>query len=182
LSASVKDLRITLVELPATIDGRLDGRVAKDVYSLFRYPARGVPLLEAICRGAGYDDIVTLDPQYNRIAGRLDADDWKRLASTDALGLSVITRTANQSFELARRVRAINPRVKIVFGGPHPTALPEESLQSGDVVVTHEGDYTLPLLLERLKDNLGEPHLTDLPGVNYLGRDGEIIRIRIVRT
>ncbi|MGB9488701.1 MAG: radical SAM protein [Terriglobia bacterium] len=172
----MKDLRITLVELPATVDGRLDGRLAKDVYSLFRYPARGVPLLEAVCRRAGYDDIVTLDPQYNRPPGRLDVDDWKRLASTDVLGLSVITRTANQSFELARRVRAVNPRVKILFGGPHPTALPEESLEFGDVVVTHEGDYTLPRVLERLQDNLGDPQLTDLPGVNYLGRDGEILR------
>jgi len=176
LGASVKDLRITLVELPATVDGRLDGRIAKDVYSLFRYPGRGVPLLEAVCRRAGYDDIVTLDPQYNRVPGRLDVDEWKRLASTDVLGLSVITRTANQSFELARRVRAINPRVKILFGGPHPTALPEESLEFGDVVVTHEGDYTLPRVLERLQDNLEDPQLTDLPGVNYLGRDGEIIR------
>jgi radical SAM superfamily enzyme YgiQ (UPF0313 family) len=172
----VKKLRLTIVELPATVDGRLDGRMAKDVYSLFRYPARGVPLLEAVCRLAGYDDVVSLDPQYNRTSGRLDADDWKRLASTDVLGLSVITRTANQSFELARKVRALNPRVKIVFGGPHPTALPEESLQFGDVVVTHEGDLTLPLLLERLQDSLEQPHLSDLLGVNYLGRAGEIIR------
>jgi anaerobic magnesium-protoporphyrin IX monomethyl ester cyclase len=176
LGIFVKDLRITLVELPATVDGRLDGRMAKDVYSLFRYPARGVPLLEAICRRAGYEDTVTLDLQYNRVPGRLDVDDWKRLAATDVLGLSVITRTAKQSFELARRVRAVNPRVKILFGGPHPTALPEESLQFGDVVVTHEGDYTLPLLLERLEDNLRDPYLTDLLGVNYLGRDSEIIR------
>ncbi len=176
IGASVKNLRFTLVELPATVDGRLDGRIAKDVYSLFRYPARGVPLLEAVCRRAGYDDVVTLDPQYNRPAGRLDADDWKRLAGTEVLGLSVITRTANQSFELARRVRAINPRVKILFGGPHPTALPEESLQFGDVVVTHEGDTTLPMLLERLQDNLADPHLSDLLGVNYLGREGEVIR------
>ncbi len=172
----MKNLRLTIVELPATVDGRLDGRMAKDVYSLFRYPARGVPLLEAVCRQAGYDDVVTLDPQYNRASGRLDAEDWKRLARTDVLGLSVITRTANQSFELARKVRALNPRVKIVFGGPHPTALPEESLQFGDVVVTHEGDSTLPLLLERLQDNLEQPQLSDLLGVNYLGREGEIIR------
>ena len=172
----MKGLRITLVELPATVDGRLDGCLAKDVYSLFRFPARGVPLLEAICRRAGYEDIVTIIPQYNRVPGRLDVGDWKRLADTDVLGLSVITRTANQSFELARRVRLVNPRVKILFGGPHSTALPEESLQFGDVVVTHEGDYTLPLLLERLEDNLRDPYLTDLQGVNYLGRDSEIIR------
>ena len=172
----MKGLRITLVELPATVDGRLDGRLAKDVYSLFRFPARGVPLLEAICRHAGYEDIVTIIPQYNRVPGHLDVSDWKRLADTDVLGLSVITRTANQSFELARRVRLVNPRVKILFGGPHSTALPEESLQFGDVVVTHEGDHTLPLLLERLEDNLRDPCLTDLQGVNYLGRDSEIIR------
>ncbi len=176
LGVFVKDLRITLVELPATVDGRLDGRLAKDVYSLFRFPARGVPLLEAICRRAGYEDIVTINPQYNRVPGRLDGGDWKRFADTDVLGLSVITRTANQSFELARRVRVVNPRVKILFGGPHSTALPEESLQFGHVVVTHEGDYTLPLLLERLEDNLWDPYLTDLQGVNYLGRDSEIIR------
>jgi radical SAM superfamily enzyme YgiQ (UPF0313 family) len=172
----VKNLRFTIVELPATVDGRLEGRMAKDVYSLFRYPARGVPLLAAVCRRAGYEDVVTLDPQFNRAAGRLDREDWKRLADTDVLGVSVITRTAKQSFELARRVRALNPRVKIIFGGPHPTALPEESLQFGDVVVTHEGDHTLPLLLERLQDNLEEPHLEDLLGVAYLGREGEIIR------
>jgi radical SAM superfamily enzyme YgiQ (UPF0313 family) len=172
----VKNLRLTMVELPATVDGRLDGRIATDVYSLFRCPGRAVPLLEAVCRRAGYDDIVTLDPQYNRVPGRLDVDDWKRLAGTDVLGLSVITRTANQSFELARRVRALNPRVKILFGGPHPTALPEESLEFGDVVVAHEGDFTLPPLLERLQDDLANPQLSDLPGVVYHGREGEIVR------
>ena len=171
----LKDLRFTIVELPATVDGRLDGPVAKDVYSLFRYPARGVPLLEAVCRRAGFEDVVSLDPQYNSASGRLDADDWKRLAGTDVLGLSVITRTANQSFELAQRVRALNPRVKIIFGGPHPTALPEESLQFGDVVVAHEGDATLPLLLDRLHDNLAHPHLKDLLGISYRGGDGEIL-------
>lgn len=171
----MKNLRITLVELPATVDGRLEGRMAKDIYSLMRLPARGVPLLEAICRQAGYADTVTLDPQYNRHPGRLDAADWQRLAETDVLGLSVITRTANQSFELAERVRAVNPRVKILFGGPHPTALPDESLQFGDVVVTHEGDQTLPALLERLRDDFEHPDFADVQGVSYRRPDGQIV-------
>jgi radical SAM superfamily enzyme YgiQ (UPF0313 family) len=170
----VRNLRVTLVELPATVDGRLEGRMAKDMYSLMRLPARGVPLLEAICRQAGCADTVTLDPQYNRQSGRLDADDWRRLAETDVLGLSAITRTANQSFELAARVRALNPRVKILFGGPHPTALPDESLRFGDVVVTHEGDQTLPVVLERLADDLGNPDLRDVQGVCYRRPTGEI--------
>ena len=44
------------------------------------------------------------------------------------------------------------------------------------MVVTHEGDCTLLLLLERLEENLRDPYLTDLEGMNYLGRDREIIR------
>jgi radical SAM superfamily enzyme YgiQ (UPF0313 family) len=149
--------------------------MAKDIYSLFRYPARGTPLLEAICREAGYQDTVSLDLQFNRVPGRLDADDWRRLAETDVLGLSVITRTATQSFELARRVRALNPRVKILFGGPHPTALPEESLQYGDIVVNHEGDHTLRDLLARLDDDLEAPDLHDVRGISYRGADGEVV-------
>jgi radical SAM superfamily enzyme YgiQ (UPF0313 family) len=169
-----KKLRVTLVELPATVDGTLDGKMAKDIYSLLRYPARAVPLLEAICRQAGYADTRALDPQYSRVRGRLDADDWRRLAETDVLGLSVITRTAKQSFELAQRVRALNPCVKILFGGPHSTALPEESLQFGDVVVTHEGDHTLPAVLERLEDDWENPDLHDVAGICYRRPGGEI--------
>src|SRR3990172_8806820 len=82
---AVKHLRITLVELPATVDGRLDGRMARDIYSLLRFPARGVPLLEAICLQTGYRNTVTLDPQYNRLPGRLDSGDWRRMAETDVL-------------------------------------------------------------------------------------------------
>jgi radical SAM superfamily enzyme YgiQ (UPF0313 family) len=125
------------------------------------------------CREAGYADTVTLDPPYNRVPARLDADDWRRLAETDVLGLSGITRTANQSFELAERVRALNPGVKILFGGPHPTALPEESLQFGEVVVTHEGDQTLPVVLERLGDDFENPDLHDVQGVCYRSPGGQ---------
>lgn len=42
-------------------------------------------LLQANCRRAGYEDIVTIIPQYNRVLGRLDVSDWKRLADTAGL-------------------------------------------------------------------------------------------------
>ena len=45
-------LKITLVELEATIDGRLDGKPARDIYSLLRMPARSLPTLEAVVRAA----------------------------------------------------------------------------------------------------------------------------------
>jgi len=169
------ELAITLIELPATVDGTLDGKLAKDVYSLLEYPARGVPLLTAILKRAGYADTVAINPKYNRrTKGHLDRGDWARLLSSDVVGISVITRTAPQSLELARRLKEANPRVVIVFGGPHPTALPHEALQYGDVVVRHEGDHTFPELLERYREDLERPHLEDVRGIAYRTVEGEV--------
>jgi radical SAM superfamily enzyme YgiQ (UPF0313 family) len=168
-------LAVTLIELPSTVDGTLDGKLAKDIYSLLYYPARGVPLLLAEMKQAGFADTVAINPQYNRRSpGHLDDADWRRLVSSDVVGISAITRTAPQSFELARRLKERNPRVKIVFGGPHPTALPHESLQYGDIVVMHEGDYTMPEMAERLAENLESPDLKEVLGIAYKTADGEV--------
>ena len=101
-----KNLALTLIELPSTVDGTLDGKLAKDIYSLLYYPARGVPLLLAELKQAGFADTVAINPQYNRKSpGHLDDADWQRLMASDVIGISAITRTAPQSFELARRMK-----------------------------------------------------------------------------
>ncbi len=170
-----KNLAVTLIELPSTVNGTLDGKLAKDIYSLLSYPARGVPLLLAEMKQAGFADTVAINPQYNRKSpGHLDDADWRRLMASDVIGISAITRTAPQSFELARRVKERNPRIKIVFGGPHPTALPHESLQYGDIVVMHEGDYTMPEVATRLAENLENPDLEGVLGIAYKTSDGEV--------
>ncbi|MCS6816843.1 MAG: B12-binding domain-containing radical SAM protein [Blastocatellia bacterium] len=170
-----KELAITLIELPATVDGTLDGKLAKDVYSLLDFPARGIPLLTAIVKAAGYANTVAINPKYNRrTKGHLDRGDWARLLSSDIVGISVITRTAPQSLELARLLKEANPRIVVVFGGPHPTALPQEALQYGDVVVRHEGDYTFPELLERYCEHFERPHLEDVRGIAYRTSEGEV--------
>src|SRR5215467_6057300 len=90
-----KDLAVTLIELPSTVDGRLDGKLAKDIYSLLHYPARGVPLLTAEMKRAGFRDTVAINPEYNRgTPGHLNSADWQRLLSSDVVGISAITRTA----------------------------------------------------------------------------------------
>jgi radical SAM superfamily enzyme YgiQ (UPF0313 family) len=170
-----KNLAITLIELPSTVDGTLDGKLAKDIYSLLSYPARGIPLLTAIVKRAGYSNTVAINPKYNReTGGRLSTSDWQRLLSSDVVGISAITRTALQSLELARRLKQMNPRIRIIFGGPHPTALPHESLQCGDVVVMHEGDFTLPEVLDRFNDDFERPDLSSVHGIAYKTADGEI--------
>ena len=169
-----RNLKITLVELPATVDGRLNGKLARDIYSLLMFPARGLPTLEAILRANGYADVVSIDPEYTHREGHLNAVQWKRLAESDVVGISAITRTANQSYELGTRVRSINPRATIIFGGPHTTALPEEGLQYGDLVVLHEGDYTVLEILKRLAEHRERPDWSNILGLAYRDRDGQL--------
>lgn len=169
-----RDLKITFVELPATVNGRLEGKLARDIYSLLMFPARGLPTLEAVLRARGYADVVSLDPEYTHPEGHLTAAQWQRLAESDVVGISAITRTASQSFELATRIRELNPRATIVFGGPHTTALPEEALQYGDLVALHEGDYTLPEILERLAEHRERPDWSGIRGLVYRQADGEL--------
>lgn len=72
----------------------------------------------------------------------------------------------------ARKVRAENPRCPIVWGGVHPTLLPEQTAASGfaDIVVRGESELVVGPLADRLA--AGEP-LDDVHGLTYT-TDGTI--------
>ncbi len=168
-----RTLAVTFVEFPATVDGRLLGPQSRDVYSLFRLPARSADLLAAIAKRAGFHDTVAMTPALRK-RGRLSEEDWQRLRESDIVGISVITRTAPPSYEAARLIREANPRATIIFGGPHASALPEEALRYGDIVVMREGDHTLVELLERLEESRAHPRLADVKGIAYK-EGGEVV-------
>jgi len=99
----------------------------------------------------------------------------RTIYSSDVVGISAITRTIPQSFELAGLIRKHNPGAKIVFGGPHATALPDETLEYSDFVVRNEGDITFPELLHRFEENFDRPRVENLAGISYRNADGEIV-------
>jgi len=157
-----KDLRIGLIEPYATRDGTLWGPRMKDLYSMVRLPSRAIDLLAAILSGQGFSSVTTYNPLYNRYGGRFHQEEMRELAEMDVVGVSSITRTQPPGYELARRLKGLNPRIWTVFGGPHATALPEEALQHGDVVVRREGDASFVELMERLSEDRVDPILEDL--------------------
>ncbi len=79
-------------------------------------------------------------------------ESWKVIddVAPDFLGLSFYTTSAEGAYELARRTKRHFPQTIVVAGGPHATALPEESLRTGaiDVVVRGEGEITLCELVD----------------------------------
>ena len=69
--------------------------------------------------------------------------------SYDLVGISCLTYNAPRAYEVADEFRRRD--VKVVLGGYHPSALPEEAKQHADAVVIGEAEYSLPQLLTDLE-------------------------------
>lgn len=169
-----KQSSITLVELPATQYGILNGRLSYDEYSriMKRLPPRALPTLEGVLLDSGYQNINSINPVHNKY-GRFSLDDWKILLSSDVVGISTISRTSKQSLELAKNLKLNNPKVKIVFGGAHFTVKYEEALNNGgDAVVLKEGEMTFP---EVLNSGFDYEKLSQINGIAYKQGDKIIL-------
>lgn len=101
--------------------------------------------------------------------------DERFLASCDYLLVSAMVHTAKIGFEIADRVRERpgEPPV-VVFGGPHPTCEPEDTLDHCDYVVMNEGEEIVLDLLRHL-DAGGGPWPRHIEGLTFRGEAGEIV-------
>ena len=86
--------------------------------------------------------------------------------SPKIIGISCLTGTVNRAFELSRLIKKIDPEIKIIMGGIHATALPEDTLKrsDADIVVRGEGEKTLSKLYTVIKNN---GNLKDVKGITY---------------
>ena len=68
---------------------------------------------------------------------------------TDLVGITVLTITAKRAYEIADTFRAIG--VKVILGGIHPSALPEEASQHADAIVIGEAEGIWANVIEDFK-------------------------------
>lgn len=71
----------------------------------------------------------------------VDRLDWR----PDLVGITTLTPTAPRAYELAARYRAQG--AKVVLGGVHPTALPNEAARYADSVVVGEAEPVWPQVI-----------------------------------
>jgi radical SAM superfamily enzyme YgiQ (UPF0313 family) len=87
----------------------------------------------------------------------------------DLVGITALTVTAPRAYEIADNFRARG--VKVILGGAHPSALPEEASQHADSVVIGEAEGIWPNLVNDFKANKlqrvyrqhEQPSLVNLP-------------------
>jgi hypothetical protein len=100
----------------------------------------------------------------------------------DLVGITVSTQTAPRAYEVADGFRARG--VKVVLGGMHPTAMPQEAALHADSVVVGEAEETWPRLLEDLTNGglkpayhpTGHPELASIP----VPHTGLPLRVRLL--
>ena len=69
----------------------------------------------------------------------------------DLVGITALTVTAPHAYEIADNFRARG--IKVILGGAHPSALPDEASQHADAVVIGEAEGIWPNLINDFKEN-----------------------------
>jgi len=66
--------------------------------------------------------------------------------NADLIGISFMTYNAPRAYAIADRFRARG--MPVIFGGYHPTFLPEEAIQHADAICIGEAEFSLPHMMD----------------------------------
>lgn len=77
------------------------------------------------------------------------------IAKSDMVGFSVMTTQVPHALRLSDKLKSMNGRLPIVWGGVHPTLFPVQTVadKSVDYAIRGEGEHTMLELMDHLKRN-----------------------------
>ncbi|MEI8176805.1 MAG: radical SAM protein, partial [Candidatus Omnitrophota bacterium] len=136
---------------------------AADFYQASRFPSLGLGYLVSYLRKySSFKDVHIIEGSGMAGLRRLEPD---------VVGIYSVTQTYEQACAIARLIRAEYPRVPIIIGGYHITALPYLLPELFDIGVLREGEETLKELLEVIADNGLDPRaLAGVRGIAFHDR------------
>lgn len=124
-----------------------------------RYSPLTLPTLAALIPTDIEHELTIFDEGIEDIPPDIDAD---------IIGITVITGTANRSYELARHYRSRG--ITVVMGGPHVTLVPDDAAPHADAIVTGYAEDTWPQLLRDYVAGNLQPRYEQAPDLSLAGR------------
>ncbi|MFC1807309.1 B12-binding domain-containing radical SAM protein [Candidatus Omnitrophota bacterium] len=101
----------------------------------------------------------------------IDRDAAKKALSfePDLFGVTAVTPAYMRGLQVSRKIKDMMPATKVIFGGPHASAIPESVLKEGvvDYIVKGEGEKALLSLCRNMRDN--NDFAQDLKSIRNLG-------------
>ncbi|MEW6602007.1 MAG: radical SAM protein, partial [Nitrospirota bacterium] len=130
-------------------------------------------ILAGYLMASGVEKVEIIDEQIRPIDDSGLGGTINSLRKPRIIGLSVLTLNCGRAYELARKIKEIDPESVVVFGGIHPTVATEEVLSRPgiDVAVRCEGEETFKELVHLI---LAEKPFQGIAGISYK-EDGKIV-------
>ena len=125
-------------------------------------PRYGTVSVASAIKNAGYETKLFCEMSGSKI-------DWDYVAKSDFVCFSIMSFNSHRAYELTKKVRKLT-KAPIIYGGSHPTVLPEDSLNHCDYVVRNEGEEIIINLLAALESGKS---LDNITGISYK-KDGKI--------
>jgi len=82
------------------------------------------------------------------------------------VGIAIPTAKYVVAVKIAEKIKQLNPKIKIIVGGPHPTGLPEKTLKEKcfDIVIKNEGEISFCNVVDALEN---KKSLKNIKGISY---------------
>jgi len=96
----------------------------------------------AVLEEAGFEVSILDVHVYQLTEARVASEIQRR--KPQVVGITVMTSTAISSHRIAQIVKSVDPKIRVILGGVHVDALPEDTLrnQAVDYAVRGDGEYT----------------------------------------
>jgi len=160
---------ILLINPPHSFLGKIEGITGY-------VPPLGLLYLNEILKLDDWNSFVLdMDSDNTDLAGLLNLISRYHIT---IVGISVFTRTRNNSYLLSKRIKESFPDIYVMMGGAHCTVLPQEAIEQSqaDLVVQGEAeDVIIRIITEKPRGILKAEITRDLDELPWPNREAEFI-------
>lgn len=113
-------------------------------------PPLGLLYIAAVLHEKGFEDLVVLDMTGGKSSQR-HSDSGSQIPIADVYGINCFSTNYQFAKKIITTIKGRSPNSYVVLGGPHPTAMPNETLSdsNADAVVVGEGEDSFCSLVEK---------------------------------
>ena len=135
----------------------------------------GLAYLAAVLRKNGYN-VEIIDGWIGGLTDEAVLNKIINSKDTDIVGISCYMSNNDKSIELAKRIREINPNIKLMCGGFGPSFNPQKFVKDDifDIAMIGEGEESIVEVCDYFT-GIGSKQIEEIKGIVY-EKDGEIIR------
>lgn len=110
------------------------------------YPPLGLSYLASYLEANGFS-VKIIDTTFEKVEDAINSERGNK----NIYGIYTATPTHAMGILIAKKIKELDRDSVVVFGGPHPTVLPEETINDGaDFVVVGEGEETFLNLIKTI--------------------------------